>query len=219
MKRNFSCNVIGSFGFVVVTLCALAASPLLAQQPPAQGAFKFANASAIPDRVLLVIDAKKLRPDGFGPGDKTGAIGILAGQHRLTASSANAKTAETTVTIQANAGATIIAFTKPVVDSVTRKIVQELQLVFQTDPPREKGKHFYVIYASPHPAANLVLNGVQQNIPALRQLKADERGSIKIESGGKAIVDFTAQQNGSFLAIVFDKPDGSLAGMLLPDYD
>jgi len=124
------------------------------------------------------------------------------------------------LTLQANTATTIIAFTKPVLDPITHKTIQQLQLLSQIDPAREKGKRFYLIYVSARPTVSLVVNGQPKNLPALRQFKTADilHGTIKVESDGKLVLDFAAQQNGNVLAIIFDKADGSISGMLLPDY-
>jgi hypothetical protein len=167
-----------------------------------------------------MIDSTKLRPNGFAPGENTGGIGVLAGTHRLTASIPDVKPAEITLTFQANTATTIIAFTKSVLDPITRKPVEQLQFFSQSDPPREKGKHFYIVYASAHPAVDLLINGQSRNVVALRTLRADDiaGGAIKIEYAGKSIADFTAHESGTFLVIILDKADGTVAGMVLPDY-
>jgi len=123
--------------------------------------------------------------------------------------------------LQPNTATTMIAFVKPVLDPNTRQTTLQLQLFSQQDAAREKGKHFFLLYVSPRPAVDVVVNGQPKNVPALRQIKVDDLapGNIKIESSGKEIVNFAAQQNGNFLAIIFDKPDSTLTGMLLPDYD
>ena len=80
MKHNFPFNII-------VGLCpavlVLAGSITNAQQPQ-QGGFRFVNASSIPGKAVVTIDNNKLRPDGFGPGENTGAIGILTGGHHFS---------------------------------------------------------------------------------------------------------------------------------------
>ena len=191
------------------------------QNAPPQAALRFANACAISTKVLFTNDTRKVRPDGFGPGEYTGAFGTPAGSHRLALSAPGAKSVEVTIMLQPNTATTMIAFVKPVLDPNTRQTTLQLQLFSQQDAAREKGKHFFLLYVSPRPAVDVVVNGQPKNVPALRQIKVDDLapGNIKIESSGKEIVNFAAQQNGNFLAIIFDKPDSTLTGMLLPDYD
>lgn len=203
---------------------ALAAAAFLCSTAVAraqdQGVFRFANAAALEARVFLTVDNAKLRPDGFGPGDTTGAIGILAGAHRLTAAVEKGKPAETPFNVQPGSSTTIIAFSKPVVDPQTKQTVQQLQLVALPDPPRGKGKSFRVVYASAKPGLEIMLNGQPLHLNAMQESRTGEaaRGAIKIEAAGKPVLNFTAEESGSFLAIIFDKADGSLGGMLLPDY-
>lgn len=221
MKPKFRCNSSSTAPLsILFALCELTLTAG-AQNAPPQAAIRFANACAISGKVMFTNDARKLRPDGFGPGEYTGAFGTPAGTHRLTVTCSGAKSVETSVLLQPNTATTIIAFAKPVLDPITRQTIVQLELYSQPDAAREKGKHFYLLYVSPRPAANLVVNGQPKNVPALRQFKVDDlaQRSIKIESAGSSIVDFEAQQNGNFLAVIFDKPDGSLTGMLLPDYD
>jgi hypothetical protein len=191
------------------------------QSPPPQSAIRFANVCSISTKVFFTNDNRKVRPDGFGPGDYTGAFGTPAGAHRFALSSPGTKGTEVTITLQPNTATTIIAFAKPVFDPVTRQNTMQLQLFPQPDAAREKGKHFFLLYVSPRPAADVVVNGQPRNVPALRQINVDNlaHGNIKIESDRTEIANFAAQQNGNFLAIIFDKPDGTLTGMLMPDYD
>jgi hypothetical protein len=220
MKRKFLSGFESTILLMILVSLACVLSAI-GQQAPPQAAFRFANASAIPGKVLFTNDGRRLRPDGFGPGEYTSAIGTPSGSHRLAASADGTKSAETTFMLQANTATTIIAFAKPVQDPVTHKTIEQLQLFSQADPAREKGKHFYLLYVSARPAVDVVVNGQPRNLAALRQLKIDEiaRGTIKVESAGKPVLEFAAQQNGNFLAMIFDKPDGGIAGMLLPDYD
>jgi hypothetical protein len=145
----------------------------------------------------------------------------MTGAHRVSATTEGGKPAEANLMVQPNASTTVVAYTKPVVDPQTKKTVDQLQLFSQPDPPRGKGKHFRLLYVSAaRPAVDVTLNGQATRLNALREGKADEvaRGQMKIESAGKSVIDFTAEENGSFLVIVFDKADGSLGGMVLPDY-
>ena len=217
MKHNslYSSQLLAALvvsGFTVISAPA--------QPAPPQGALRFANASAEPDKIMVMIDTAKLRPDGFGPGDTTGAIGILAGAHKLTASAAGGKPTEASVTIQPNTATTIVAYSKAVIDPLTRKPVNQLQLFTETDPPREKGKQFRMLFVSARPAADVTINGQAQNLPALKTVKIDNvaRGAVKVEAAGKPVFDFTAEESGSFLIIIFDKPDGTVGGVMLPDY-
>lgn len=220
MKRSRLYSAVSVSLLLVVSLFSGRSRIAFGQSPP-QAAIRFANASAIPGKVLFTNDTRKLRPDGFGPGDYTSSIGTPAGSHRFGLSATGAKAVETATVLQANTATTFISFVKPVLDPATRQTTLQLQLYSQGDSAREKGKHFYLLYVSPRPAVDLIINGQPKNVPALRQFKVNDvaHGSIKVESGGNSLVDFAAQQNGNFLAIVFDKPDGSLSGMLVPDYD
>ena len=217
MKHNslYSSQLLAA---LVVSGFAVISAP--AQPAPPQGALRFANASAEPDKIMVMIDTAKLRPDGFGPGDTTGAIGILAGAHKLTASAAGGKPTEASVTIQPNTATTIVAYSKAVIDPLTRKPVNQLQLFTETDPPREKGKQFRMLFVSARPAADVTINGQAKNLPALKTVKIDNvaRGAVKVEAAGKPVFDFTAEESGSFLIIIFDKPDGTVGGVMLPDY-
>ncbi len=192
-----------------------------AQQPaPPQGAIRFANASSLPEKVLVTIDGGKLRPDGFNSGDTTGTIGILAGAHRLGATSPSAKAADSPLTIQPNTSTTIVGYSFAVEDPQTKKPVEQLKFYAEVEPAREKGKHFRLLYASAKPAADLTVNGQPLKLAALRSvnLPAAAHDTVKLETGGKAFFDFTAAESGSFLVVIFDKADGSLAAVTLPDY-
>lgn len=205
---------------VAAMLISFGAVKAVAQQTPPQAAYRFVNATSLPDKVLFTNDGRKLRPDGFGPGDNTSSIGTPAGPHRLSASTATAKPAEINLTLQPNTATTVIAYSKQVVDPVTKKSGFELQLFSQADPARDKGKQFYILYVSARPNVELAINGEARTLPALRAQKADDsRGSIKVEYGGKPVVEFTANESGAFVAVISDKPDGGLAGILLPDYN
>ena len=76
------------------------------------------------------------------------------------------------------------------------------------------------MYVSSRPAVDLLVNGQPANLKALQQIKADSlaRGSINVEYGGKRVISFTAEESGNFLIVIFDKADGGIAGMTLPDY-
>ncbi len=218
MKLNYLCNA--RIAAILVTQFWVAVASSLGQASPPQAAFHFANASGLPDKILFTIDGTKLRPDGFASGESTGAIGILSGSHRVIASGGSLKPAEASVMMQPNSATTLIAYSKWVLDPITRKPVPQLQIFPQSNAPRNKGKHFYYLYVSARPTAEITVNGQPMSLSALRSVAADEisRGAAKIESGGISIVDFTAAESGSFLVIIFDKPDGSLNGIVLPDY-
>ncbi len=218
MKPNSRSNVLRQL--IVFALVAAGCANITAQQAPPQGSFRFANAAAVPGSVLLTIDTAKLRPEGFGPGETTGMIGILAGAHQVSASTDKAKPAQSSLAVQPNTGTTVIAYSKLGADPHTKQPLQELQLFALPDPARAKGKHFRMIYASARASAEVTLNGQPTRLNALREAGLSElaRGNIKIEAAGKPVMDFTAEENGTFLIIIFDKPDGSLGGMLLPDY-
>jgi hypothetical protein len=206
-------------------LCGALAALLLAtsarsQQPPPQGALRFANACAIPGRTLVTVDNAKLRPDGFGPGENTGMIGILAGTHRFAATHPSAGKGDLSVTVQPNSFTTVVAYPKPAIDPLTKKTVQTLALFARADPPREKGKHFQILCVSTRPSINISVNGQPVSLAPLRELKADgyAKGSLKIEYLGKPVIDFGAEESGSFLVVLFDRPDGTIGGVLMPDY-
>ena len=95
-----------------------------------------------------------------------------------------------------------------------------MQLFTETDPPREKGKQFRMLFVSARPAVDVIINGQPKNLPALKTIKVDNvaRGAVKVEAAGKPVFDFTAEESGSFLIIIFDKPDGTMGGVMLPDY-
>ena len=201
-------------------LAGLLVTTARSQQAPPQGAFRFANACAITGKTLVTIDNAKLRPDGFGPGDSTGMIGILAGAHRFAATHPSAGKGDLSVTVQPNSFMTVVAYPKPTVDPLTKKTVQTLALFARADPPREKGKHFQILCVSARPSIDVSVNGQPVSLAPLRELKADgyAKGSLKIEYLGKPVIDFGAEESGSFLVILFDRPDGTIGGILLPDY-
>lgn len=216
MKHNFLSNLIA----VACPLAlALAGSTAIAQQIQ-QGALRFVNASALTGKAVLTIDAAKLRPDGFGPGENTGMIGILAGAHRFNITHPTAGKADTNVLVQPNTFMTVIAFSKPALDPQTKKTIEIIQLFARADPPREKGKHFQVISVSSHPSVDLTINGQPLTLASFRELKADDaaKGALKIEFAGKSVLNFAADESGSFLAVLYDRPDGTMGAVLLPDY-
>lgn len=114
----------------------------------------------------------------------------------------------------------LLAYTTAKLDPTTQKKTYELQLFAQPDPPRAKGKHFYLIYLSSYPAVEVTVNAEARNVQALHLFPIDDiaRGEIKIEQGGKTVLEFTANQHGNFHVVLFDKSDGTIGGMLLPDY-
>ena len=218
MKRSCHSNlwaILATFGGLWLT-----ASSTNGQEAPPQGAFRFVNASAIAGKTLVTIDNAKLRPDGFGPGENTGIIGILAGTHRFSIDHPTAGKAETNVIVQPNTFTTVVAYAKPAVDPTTKKSTEVVQLLARPDPPRGKGKQFQVLSVSSRPTLTVTINGQSVTLGSLRELKADDlaKGSIKIEYAGKSVIDFAAQEPGSFLTVVFDRPDGTLGGVLVPDY-
>jgi len=168
----------------------------------------------LPNRLELVIDGAKLRPDGFGPGEKTGMIGILAGPHRINASNPAAKPAQANFSVQQNTSLTLIAYTKTVPDPQGRP-AEAVQIFSRPNPPRKSGKQYQVIYASNRPSTEVVVNGHPMTLVAFREVTTD---GLKIEQSGKAAVRFSAHENGSFLAVLFDKADGSLGGVVLAEY-
>ena len=210
------------FKFNVLLLACTICSTLSAeaQSNQARGALRFANACAANGRVLFTIDGRKWRPDGFGPGENTTYIGVLSGSHRLTVSTDGAKAAEMSFGLQPNTDTTVVAFLKPVFDPQTRQTVVQAQLFAQPEPPHEKGKHFYILYASANTGINLTVNGQARILRPLQLEKADDRAhsTIKLESGGRSFFDFAAEENGTFVVIVFDKPDGTIGAMVLPNY-
>src|SRR5438552_1768167 len=144
MKRNCLSKVraLPAFGLFLV---APFLSPFAnGQEPPPQGSFRFVNASAIAGRALVTIDNNKFRPDGFGPGDNTGIIGILTGAHRFDIVHPTGGKAEANLNVQPNTLTTVVAYSKPVIDPQTKKTAYQIQLIALGDPPREKGKHFHV---------------------------------------------------------------------------
>src|SRR5580765_6152521 len=108
----------------------------IGQTAPPQAALRFANACALTTKVLFTNDARKVRPDGFGPGEYTGAFGTPAGSHRLALSAPGAKSVEVTLMLQPNTATTTIAFLKPVLDPNTRQTTLQLQLFSQPDATR-----------------------------------------------------------------------------------
>lgn len=218
MKRSSPYSIV-----IHSLVCAFLLTLILpgrGQQPPPQGAFRFANACSIPGKTLVTIDTGKLRPDGFGPGENTGMIGILSGAHHFTVVHPTAGKGEANFMVQPDSFTTVVAFPKPAIDPTTKKTVQTLQVLARPDPPREKGKHFQILSVSNRPTVDLSINGQSVSLPSLRELKADEfvKGALKIECTGKPVVDFAAEESGSFLVILFDRPDGTLGGMVMPDY-
>ena len=214
------------FRFAKLALFCGALTGLLAitagsQEPPPQGAFRFANACAIAGRTLVTVDNAKLRPDGFGPGENTGMIGILAGAHRFEATHPTAGKGNLSVTVQPNSFTTVVVYPKPTVDPLSKKTVQTLQLFARADPPREKGKHFQILCVSNRPSVDISVNGQPVSLAPMRELKADSfavHDTLKIEYLGKPVIAFGAEESGSFLVILFDRPDGTIGGVLMPDY-
>jgi hypothetical protein len=216
MKHNCRSDMI----LVALIVAFLAISNSRAEQPAPRGALRFANASAAIGKILFTIDGRRWRPDGFGPGESTTFIGVLAGAHRLSATTATAKPIEIPFALQPNTDSTIIAFLRPVFDTQTRQTVQQCELFAQPEPTHEKGKHFYVVYVSARPSTSVTINGQLKVLKAFQVEKVDDlaHGNIKIESSGNSVFEFKAEQNGTFLVVVFDKPDGVLAAMNLPNY-
>lgn len=221
MKYNYPSSSRGIGSLLTALLLLDLVLNTQGKESPPQAVFRFANASSYPDKVFFTIDTTKLRPDGYGPGESASTVGILAGTHRLSLVAAGAKPAETSLTLQANTATTILAYTKLVLDPLTRLPIAQLQLFSYPDPPPEKGKHFYLIYASSRPAVELLVNGQSRKLAALHLQKIDDiaRGTVKVESVGKSVLDFTANENGAFLIVAFDKVDGSIGGIMMPVYN
>ena len=211
MRRNSYVNL----GLLISALaCAAIAT---AQKPPPQGTFRFVNVSEVKEPTTLTIDGAKLRPDGFKPSEATGTIGILAGPHQLEATAPGATPGRESVTIEEHASVTAIAYSVPVVDPRTKQSVPALRLFALRTPPRSTRKQFQVVYASHRPQADLVINGSSRVIPAFQAVQL-EAESLKVEQGGKDVLKFVARESGSFVAVIYDKADGTLGGVLLPDY-
>ena len=189
---------------------------VLGQNRPQPAYFRFANAAGISEKLSLTIDAHKLKPQGFAPGDTTGSIGILPGSHQFTISSTDAGVATATPAIQPNASTTMIAYCKVVVDPRTNVLKKTLQLLQRMNPPKDGGRHFQLLYVSSKPTADIVLNGTPVRIASMREVKGAELpgGDIKVEQAGKSVVQFTAPQAGNFLAILYDAPAGNVAGFV-----
>ena len=220
MKLSFSHSSTAILFALAWMISPLGVEPLRAQAAPPQAAIRFANACSIEGKVVFAEDGRSMRTDGFSAGENTSAIGTPAGSHRFTVSATGAKPADATLNLQANTATMLIAYSKATTDPVTQKTVQELQLFAQADPARQKGKRFFLLYLSSRPSAEIIVNGKPRSLPALHLVPADEvsRGEVRIEEGGKSVLDFVANENGNFHVILFDKPDGSLNGILLPDY-
>jgi hypothetical protein len=220
MKRNFLFDspIVSAVGAGLL----LWSSNLITygQAPPAQGRFRFINATSSADGVLVSIDSAKLRPEAFASGESTGAIGILAGTHRISVSAPNARAAETVITVQQYSSVNVIAYDTTVQDPQTGKPIRTLQVLAHPGAPRASGKHFQLLYASSRPTTQLVVNGHPATLDALKDLKVDDapNSTVKIEREGKVILTFSASEAGNFLVILFDQQDGSLKTAVLRDY-
>jgi hypothetical protein len=218
MKHSCLSNLAKALLFVLINCCI--AHLAGAQQSPGQGLFRFVNATSIPGKVFLAIDANKLRPEGFDSGNTTGAIGILVGTHRFAVSSPSNGAAEMPVSVQPSSSVTIIAYCKTVVDPRTRQPTEVLQLLPRQNPPHTRGRQFQLLYLSSRPSVNLTINGQNRSVSALREIGSDQLPTtqIKIEYGGKSVLTFDAPEAGNFLVVVFDDKAGKVSGVVVPDY-
>jgi hypothetical protein len=182
--------------------------------------FRFVNAAGLAGKVALTIDTLKLKPEGFIPGDTTGAVGILPGSHKVTIASAEAGKATATVALLPNTPVTMIAYCKATVDPRTNTLKRTLHLLQRVNPPPDAGRHFQLLYVSSQPFVDVVMNGAPVRINSMRELKGAELpgGDLKVEQAGKSVVRFTAPQAGNYLVVLYDVSGGGLAGVVLPDY-
>lgn len=204
---------------VIVAVIGLSAAAL-GQNKVEPGHFRFVNAAGLSGKVALTIDALKLKPEGFIPGDTTGAIGMLPGSHQVTIASAGAGTATTTVPLLPKTSITMIAYCNAAMDPRTNTLKRTLHLLQRANPPPDAGRHFQLLYISSQPAVDVMLNGAPVRISSMRELKGAELpgGDLTIEQAGKFVVRFTAPQAGNFLVVLYDGPAGGLVGVVLPDY-
>src|SRR4051794_33449625 len=129
------------------------------QQAARYGTFSFVNVSAVSQPTIVSIDTAKLRPEGFKPGESTGKIGILAGQHQIEAIATGAQSAKETITVQEHASVTLIAYSIPHVDPATRQSTEALRLIVLPNPPKSAGKHFQLVYVSKRSEGEFIVNG------------------------------------------------------------
>src|SRR6266480_3358991 len=215
--KHFCLSNLAKSQLLLVLINCYVAGVAVAQQSPEQGIFRFVNATGLPSRTFLTIDNLKLRPEGFGSGDTTAAIGIIAGARRFTVSNPSSGTAVIPVSVQPNGSVTIIAYCKTVVDPRTRQLTEVLQLLPRQNPPRTRGRQFQLLYVSSRPSIDLTINGQNRSISALREIGSDQLPTtqIKIEHGARPVVAFDAPEAGNFLVVIFEDKAGKVSGVVV----
>lgn len=215
MKLTYLCKTALLFG----VLSGLAGVTSRSAEPEA-ASFRFADAAGAFEKLSLTVDATKLKPAGFTPGNITGSIGILPGSHRFTVSSPKAEVAAVTLPLQANSSTTLIAYCTVAVDSQTKKVKKTLQLHPRVNPPPNAGKHFQLLYVSGRPEVDITLNGAPARMKAMKEINVPDspKGVISIEQAGKSVVKFNAPEAGNFLVVLYDSADGNFAALVVPNY-
>lgn len=205
---------------VVFCLVVLVGSASVGSAEPEVATFRFADAAGIPGKVSLMVDSLKLKPAGFAAGDTTGAIGILPGTHKFTVASVEAGTATADVPMPANNSTTVIAYCSLAIDPQTKAAKKVVQLLTRSNPLRDSGRHFQLLLISTRPQMDIILNGASIRVKAMKELRVPEppMGSIRVDQGGKPVVQFNAPQAGNFFVVLYEEANGNLAGFVIPDY-
>ena len=185
---------------------------------PAQGGkvgfFLFVNAVGLASDTVLAMDGKTLR--GFKIGEATGGLGVLAGPHTLTASNSDCKPVTLALQVDPTASPIVIVYAVEV-RAPGGKIAHELRFFARGNQRSATTKVYSAIYAGKNPGVSVSFNGQTQTVQALREASVAGSGSLTIKSGNDVICNFSPDEAGNYVAVLYDKPDSKVGAVVVRD--
>jgi hypothetical protein len=214
------------FKFLLVFACV--SCPLLAQDEAEvpMGFIRIVNAvSAGAGEVHVLIDGADIRPQGYQPGDVTGGIALLAGNHKLSIRREGVRQGSTTVALDADQTVTFVAFAEsiPATESEPAHVAVRMLRLKQTDSEGDRTATFVAVSARPELRVELAdENGGWT--PVLVKRRLVEKVPLKFSQGyaparveGGVIKPIPISGKGNYVVVLYDDREARLRSIFYRD--
>jgi len=166
------------------------------------GFFSLVNAVDLATNTIVSVDGRPLRPDGLKPGIVTGGLGFIAGTHRLDATNDGCKPVSLSLQLSPGSSPIVIVYA---VDgkNASGQAIRELRLFSHANMPAGDKKNFSLVYTGQLPLVSVAVNGQGKTLQPLKESALPSLTSVKIEQNNQPIGQFSPNDAGNYLIILF----------------
>ncbi|MEM8953339.1 MAG: hypothetical protein AAGD22_04225 [Verrucomicrobiota bacterium] len=167
-----------------------------------------------------MMNDRSLYERGYKPGQKTGGMGFLAGDHSFVATNEGFEPVSETMSIEAGKSSTVIVMSSIIRDEDGEVAEKRLLAKVLRNEGKTDDYLITMFNLSERPSVSIRLGSKSYRMNSGERVKIDgaAEGSFEVAHDDQVLDQFYMEEPGNYVLMIFDEPDGSVNASFFIDH-